>query len=155
MRRLAAAAILAAAAAASAAALDLGLDLGAGAKIDVAPYGIENVTVLATAAPWIGPSDGLQAGALLAGSIGPAKMDLELSVCLRFSPIRAVALFGGGGLVVSRGDGPALVPLLLGGLRLGCGRLGLLACVEAHVKPDDTDKMVWFAALWRLGSRAL
>lgn len=152
MRRLAATAVLAVAAAASAAALDL--DLGAGAKIDIAPYGIENVTVLATAAPWIGPP-GLQAGLVLAASTGPAKSDAELAACLRVGPLGPAAAFGGAGILASSGDGPALVPIVLGGLRLGIGRLGLEACAEVHFKRGDTDKMLWLAALWRIGARAL
>jgi hypothetical protein len=155
VRRLAAAAVLAAVVAANAAALDLDVDLGAGAKIDIAPYGIENVTVLATAAPWIGPPSGLQAGLVLAASTGPAKSDAELAACLRVGPLGPAAAFGGAGILSSSGDGPALVPIILGGLRLGAGRLGLEACAEIHFKPSDTDKMLWFAALWRLGSPAL
>jgi hypothetical protein len=45
------------------------------------------------------------------------------------------------------------VPIVLGGLRLGAGRLGVLACAEVHVKPYDTDKMLWIAALWKIGPR--
>jgi hypothetical protein len=148
MRRLAAAAVMAAAVAANAAALDM--DLGAGAKIDIAPYGVENITVLATAAPWIGPPSGLQAGLVLAASAGPAKSDAELAACLRIGPLGPAAAFGGAGILASSGDGPALVPIALGGLRLGLGRLGFLACAEIHVKPDDTDTMIWMAILLRI-----
>ncbi len=149
-RRLALASTLAAAALLRAPALDLGIDLGAGAKLDVAGFGIENVTVLATAAPWIGLAGPLQAGVLAAASTGSAKSDFELVPCLRLQPADAIAAFGGAGLVASRGDGPTLVPLVLGGLRLGLGRLGFLACAEVHVKPDDTDTMIWAAAVYKI-----
>jgi hypothetical protein len=153
VRRLAAATLLAVATAGRAAAgdLPLSLDLGAGAKIDVAPYGVENVTALATAAPWVGVGDLLAAGLVLAASAGPAKTDAEASLCLRVRACEGFSLLAGGGLVAARGDGPALVPIILGALRLGRGRLGLETCVEVHFKPDDTDKMLWIAALWTLG----
>lgn len=156
MRRLAAAALLAAAAAGRAAAgeLPLSLDLGAGAKIDVAPYGVENVTALATAAPWVGIGARLAAGLVLAASAGPAKADAEASLCLRVRAGEGFHLLAGGGLVAARGDGPALAPIVLGALRLGRGRLGLEACAEVHFKPNDTDKMLWIAALWTLGPGA-
>jgi len=152
-RRIAAAAVLAAAALLRAPALDLDFDLGAGAKLDIAPFGVENVTFLATAAPWVGIGGPFHAGLVAAASAGSSKIDFELSACLRLQPVDAVSAFGGAGALVSAGDGPPLVPLLLGGLRLGLGRLGFLACAEIHVKPDDTDKMLWFAALWRIGFR--
>jgi len=150
-RRLAAAVLFAAVAVAVARPAALELDLGAGAKIDFAPYGVENVTFLATAAPWIGSRDRLQAGLILAASTGATKSDLELAACLRAWPFKAVAVFGGGGFIASTGDGPALVPFTLGGLRLEAGRLGIETCAEIHLKPDDTDSMLWIAALWRLG----
>jgi hypothetical protein len=155
-RRLAAAALLAAATAGRAAAGDLSpsLDLGAGAKIDVAPYGIENVTALATAAPWLGLGARLSAGLVLAASAGPAKTDAEAALCLRVRVFEGLSLLAGGGLIAARGDGPALAPIVLGALRLGRGRLGLEACAEVHFKPADTDKMLWIAALWTLGPGA-
>jgi hypothetical protein len=130
----------------------LELDLGAGAKIDVAPYGIENVTALATLAPWIGPREGLQAGLVLAGSTGPAKSDLEISACLRAWPVAdRIALFGGPGfLAEAAGPGPARVPFLLGALRLETGILAFVACAEIHFEKDQTDTMLWLAALWRI-----
>ena len=128
------------------------LDLGAGAKIDVAPYGIENITALAFAAPWIGSREGVQAGLVMAGSTGPSKSDLELSACLRAWPIKnAVALSGGAGyLLEAAGPGPPNVPFLIGALRLEAGSLAFLACAEIHFENNDTDTMLWFAALWRV-----
>ncbi len=149
-RRLAVAAALAAIAVFRAPALDLGIDLGAGAKLDVAGFGIENVTVLATAAPWIGLGGPFQVGIVSAASAGSSKADFELSACLRLQPAEAIAVFGGAGILASVGDGPPLVPLALGGLRLGLGRLGFLACAEIHVKPDDTDTMIWMAAVYKI-----
>jgi hypothetical protein len=130
----------------------LELDLGAGAKIDVAPYGIENVTALATVAPWIGARNGAQAGLVLAGSTGPAKSDLEISACLRVWPVEdRVALFGGPGyLAEANGPGPARVPFLIGAIRLEAGSLAGVACAEIHFEKDQTDTMLWLAALWRL-----
>lgn len=150
-RRLALAAALAALALARAFALELELDLGAGAKLDVATFGIENVTLLAIAAPWLGLADRLDAGLVIAASAGSAKRDLELVPSLRISPVDGIALSGGAGLVASVGDGPPLVPLVLGGLRMGLGRFGFLACAEIHLKPDDTDFMMWLAAVLRVG----
>ncbi len=147
-RRLALAAALAAIAAFSAPALDLDIDLGAGAKLDVAGFGIENVTLLATAAPWIGLAGPLEAGLVAAASAGSSKTDFEIVPCLRLQPVSAIAAFGGAGILASAGDGPPFVPLVLGGLRLGLGRLGFLACAEIHIKPDDTDTMIWAAAVY-------
>ena len=130
----------------------LELDLGAGAKVDVAPYGIENITALAFAASWIGPREGIQAGLVTAGSTGRSKTDLELSACLRVWPVKdAVALFGGAGyLAEAAGPGPSQLPFLIGALRLEAGDLALLACAEVHFEGYDTDTMFWLAALWRV-----
>jgi hypothetical protein len=149
-RRLAALLALLSLSALGAAALEL--DLGFGGKIDVASYGIENVTALVAAAPWIGSREGLQEGLVLAGSAGPAKVDLELSACLRVWPAKgAIALFEGGGLVAERGPGPTLCPMLIGGIRLEAGRFGLDVCGEIHyeIERGDTDTMLWLALLWR------
>ena len=149
-RRLAVASALAAFALLRAPALGFDLDLGLGAKLDVASFGIENVTVLATAAPWIGLVGPLQAGLVAAASTGSAKADIERVPCLRLQPSGAIAAFGGAGALASVGDGPPLVPIVLGGFRLGLGRLGFLCCAEGHGKPDDTDTMMWAAAVYKI-----
>ena len=136
-------------------ALALELDLGLGIKIDIAPYGIENATLLALAAPWIGSREGLQAGLLLGGSVGPCKADLELSACLRAWPFHdAFAVFGGAGLVAEvYRSVPGLVPALLGGLLFGQDSLGFAACAELRLKSGDTDAMLWVAAERRYSKR--
>jgi len=149
-RRLLAAAALSAVALLRAPALELDIDAGLGAKLDVASFGIENVTALAAVAPWVSLADPLQVGLVAAASAGSAKTDFELAACLRIKPYDAIAAFGGAGLVASQGDGPPLAPLVLGGLRLGLGRLGFLACAEIHVKPEDTDTMIWAAAVYKI-----
>jgi hypothetical protein len=127
------------------------LELGAGAKIDIAPYGIENVTALAFAAPWFDLSQGLQAGMVAAGSAGMGKVDMEISACFRVWPERtALALFDGVGALVENDLWPAIVPIILGGLRIGAGANAIVACVEVHYKRTDSDTMVWLALARRL-----
>jgi hypothetical protein len=130
------------------AALDLGFDLGAGAKIDVAVFGIENMTALAAASCWIDVGKGLAARLVTAASAGNAKVDFEASLCLDLRPFECAACFAGGGAVASSRDEPVLVPMLIGGLRVGSRRFGALACVEIHLKPEDADTMLWAALVF-------
>lgn len=127
------------------------LELGAGAKIDIAPYGIENITALVYAAPWFDLCPGQQAGMIAAGSAGTKKIDMEISACLRLWPERnALALFDGVGVLAESDLWPTIVPILIGGLRIGAGESAVIACVEVHYKSADPDTMVWFAFTRRL-----
>jgi hypothetical protein len=126
-------------------------ELGAGAKIDVAPYGIENITALVLAAPWIDVSQGLQAGIIATGSAGASKIDMELSACLRVWPEgTTLALFDGVGVLAENDLWPALIPILVGGLRIGAAANAIVACIEVHYKETDSDTMLWLAFTRRL-----
>lgn len=128
------------------------LDVGAGITIDVTPVGIEAVEPLAIVAPWFGPRDGLQAGAVVAGSLSANASDIAAALCLRVwpAPDRA-ALYGGAGILLAPGQDPAVMPYLLGGLRFEVRRFALVAPgLAMRLYPDGSDTEVWLAALWRL-----
>jgi len=125
------------------------LELGGGAKVDVAPYGIENVTILGMGASWVDQRENAQVGLIAAISAGPSKVDYELSACLRIWPApNALAIFGGVGIVDDSSIDPSLVPLAICGLRFGTGALALVSSAEVHVKRGDTDTMFWVALAW-------
>jgi hypothetical protein len=126
-------------------------ELGAGAKIDVASYGMEKAAALAVAASWLGIGDGLQAGVIAAGSAGRDAADMEASACLRVRPDKAaLALFDGIGLLVEAGSEQTIIPILIGGLRIGAGACAIQAALELHYKKTDTDTMLWIALTRRL-----
>jgi hypothetical protein len=124
----------------------LGLELGAGAKIDAASFGIENATALAAAELWLDPLARANVGLVAAASAGPAKADFELSACLGIRPFDLLALYGGLGAVADSSQSPVLAPLAVAGLRFG-SLWALEACGELHFEPTNKDAMIWIAIM--------
>lgn len=130
----------------------LELEAGVGITVDVAPFGVEAVEPLAIAGSWFCRRDGIQAGAVVAGSLSADMPDVAAALCLRVWPARdRAALCAGAGVLLAPGQDPALMPYLVGGLRLETGHLALIAPGAAmRFKPTGSDTEVWLAVLWRL-----
>jgi hypothetical protein len=128
------------------------MDLGAGITIDVAPFGVESVEPLVILARWVGLRDGLQVGAMLAGSFGAGTSDAALALCARLWPISNIlALYGGAGILAAPGQDPSVMPYALGGLRLEAGHVAFIAPgLAVRFKPTGSDTEVWFGVLYRL-----
>jgi hypothetical protein len=128
------------------------LDIGAGAAVDVAPYGIETVAPLAVIAPWVGDRGGLQAGLLLTASASNATRDVEAAACLRVWPAAdRAALYGGAGVLLDLQDDLAAEPFAVAGLRLEAGRVAFLAPgLTIRFHRIGTDSGIWLAVLYRL-----
>ena len=128
------------------------MDLGVGITIDVAPFGVESVEPLIVLAPWVGPRDGLQVGAMLAGSFGAGTSDAALAMCARLWPISNVlALYGGAGILAAPGQDPSVMPYTLGGMRIEAGHFAFIAPgLAVRFKPTGSDTEVWLGVLYRL-----
>lgn len=126
------------------------LEVGAGTKIDIAPYGIENVTALTAIQCWLRAAPEAQAGLLAATSAGPAKVDMELSACLRLCPFGAwLAFFGGAGAVADSNVREVVSPMAIAGISVG-SQWTFEACTELHFERDNEDAMLWLAIMRRL-----
>jgi len=128
------------------------MDVGAGITVDVAPFGIESVEPLVLAAPWIGPRDAVQVGAVAVGSFGAGTSDAALALCARMWPIADVAaVYGGAGVIVEFGEEPVAMPYLLAGLRMEAWRFAFIAPgLAVRFKPTGTDTELWLGVLYRL-----
>lgn len=125
------------------------MDLGAGITIDVAPFGVESVAIVAS---WAGPRDRVQAGMVLVGSFGNGISDAALALCARIWPVADVAaVYGGAGILVEFGEEPAAMPYVLGGLRLEAWRFAFIAPgLAVRFKPTGSDTELWLGVLYRI-----
>jgi hypothetical protein len=132
-------------------ALAFEMDIGAGAAIDVAPYGIERVVPLLVVAPWVGDRDGAQVGLMVSASASGSTRDVEAVACLRFWPAAdRAALYGGAGVLLDLQDNLAAEPFAVAGLRLEAGRVAFLAPgLTIRFHRVGTDSGIWLAVLYR------
>jgi hypothetical protein len=129
----------------------LDLEVGAGMKIDPAPYGIERVAAVALVAPWVDIGHGLQVGMIAAGSAGGEKADIEASACLRAWPEgSALSLFEGCGIFFAFGQDQLIVPMIIGGIRIGTGSWAVQSGIEIDIEATGTDTLLWIVLTRRI-----
>lgn len=128
----------------------LDLDLGMGAVLDVAPFGIESKELALNAALWLGTRAGFQTGLFLAQGFSFHRSETSLLVCERLWILDTrIALFGAAGIRLADYDDHVITPLFLGGTRLETGHLALLfPMIGLRLKPSDPDWELWCLAQW-------